>query len=35
MESIAATIKSNEIVLPVNAVTHKCCTCGSYSHKTR
>ncbi|KAG2234982.1 hypothetical protein INT48_000224 [Thamnidium elegans] len=29
------TIKTSEITLPVNAVTHKCCSCGSFSHKTR
>ncbi|KAL7311587.1 hypothetical protein PS15m_009327 [Mucor circinelloides] len=23
------------IALPVNSITRKCCSCGSFSHKTR
>ncbi|OAD00105.1 hypothetical protein MUCCIDRAFT_113560 [Mucor lusitanicus CBS 277.49] len=32
----AATLAEDAtIALPVNSITRKCCTCGSFTHKTR
>lgn len=30
-----ATAATPTVSIPVNSVTRKCCTCGSFSHKTR